>query len=295
MNEVTGVPCGLKAPAMTRIVPSLPAASIPCMTTRTRCFPSAHRRACRSSRRARTLSSSASAASFSRPNVAPASKSPRSTFEPGATASSLRKLRCSSCFAAIVILPAVPVATRRPVSRPAGECPHRRVPPAARNDRRAVATRPDGRVDWRPHRPPRPASSPPARASRPASPAGPRPSSPGAPDERAGPSKEPSHARPSGPDPARRGPAPGVRRHRAAPGRGRRPRRRRRPRPGRPGPLGADGALVDEQRHGRLRGPFRGRRRGGPRPPGRPPRARRGARRSGPGRRRSCPGRRSGS
>src|SRR6478735_5907499 len=80
------------------IVPSLPAASMPCSTTRTECFASAHIRSWRLRRRSICWSVAATDDSLSWPNVAPASMRSRWTREPGFT----RRASRSACERAIV-------------------------------------------------------------------------------------------------------------------------------------------------------------------------------------------------
>src|SRR5664280_3878128 len=93
LNDVTGVPWGLNAPAMTLMVPSLPAASMPWRTISTACLASAQIRAWSSVSRVRLAARMSSASSFWRPKVAPQSNDARSTFSPGLTRSISRSVR----------------------------------------------------------------------------------------------------------------------------------------------------------------------------------------------------------
>ena len=84
LNPTTSQPIGLNASMTLRIVPSLPAASMPWRTMRTGCFASANSRSWSEVSRASSAASSSTAWAFSWPSVAPASNPARWTLEPGA-------------------------------------------------------------------------------------------------------------------------------------------------------------------------------------------------------------------
>ena len=85
LNAETSQPCGLNASMTLRIVPSLPAASMPWRTTSTDRFASAQRRSWRLGQAVQLVDVTGAADALSNPNVASGSSFARRTREPGLT------------------------------------------------------------------------------------------------------------------------------------------------------------------------------------------------------------------